>query len=211
MWAIELFRSATFRLAILFALAVSVSTAIVFVFIYWQVTTLDVKRLDTILVAEVARAVTRPEARLKRALELRFTSDLRRLDYAALFDRNGLLQYGNVATLPIGVSVDGKAHTVERLQLQGDGAGTEPEIFVAGQRPDGGIVLLGRSLYEVNALRQVVLQALMIGIVPAVLLALAMGTIFSLRGAQRLKTIKGTIVRIMQGPPGTIADAWQNG
>ena len=199
MWAIELFRSATFRLAILFALAVSVSTAIVFVFIYWQVTTLDVKRLDTILVAEVARAVTQPEARLKRALELRFTSDLRRLDYAALFDRNGQLQYGNVATLPIGVSVDGKAHTVERLQLQGDGAGTEPVIFVAGQRPDGGIVLLGRSLYEVNALRQVVLQALMIGIVPAVLLALAMGTIFSLRGAQRLKTIKGTIVRIMQG------------
>ena len=143
MWAIELFRSATFRLAILFALAVSVSTAIVFVFIYWQVATLDVKRLDTILVAEVARAVTQPEARLKRALELRFTSDLRRLDYAALFDRNGQLQYGNVATLPNGVPVDGKAHTVERHQLQGDGAGTESVIFVAGQRPDGGIVLLG--------------------------------------------------------------------
>lgn len=199
MWAIELFRSATFRLAILFALAVSVSTAIVFVFIYWQVATLDVKRLDTILVAEVARAVTQPEARLKRALELRFTSDLRPLDYGALFDRNGQLKYGNVAMLPIGVPADGKAHTVERYQLQGDGAGTEPVIFVAGQRPDGGIVLLGRSLYEVKALRQVVLQALMIGIVPAVLLALATGTIFSLRGAQRLKTIKGTIVRIMQG------------
>ena len=39
----------------------------------------------------------------------------------------------------------------------------------------------------------------MIGIVPAVLLAVATGTIFSLRGTRRLKTINETIIRIMQG------------
>ena len=39
----------------------------------------------------------------------------------------------------------------------------------------------------------------MIGIVPASLLALATGTIFSLRGARRLKMINETIIRIMQG------------
>ena len=92
MWAIELFRSATFRLAILFALAVSVSSAIVFAFIYWQVATFDVERLNAILVGEVARAVTQPEDRLEREIELRFTSDLRRLDYAALFDQS-LLEF----------------------------------------------------------------------------------------------------------------------
>jgi signal transduction histidine kinase len=41
-------------------------------------------------------------------------------------------------------------------------------------------------------LRQVVLQALMIGIVPAILFALATGTLFSLRGTRRLKTINPT-------------------
>ena len=199
MWAIELFRSATFRLAILFALAVSVSTAIVFAFIYWQVATFDVERLNAILVGEVARAVTQPEDRLEREIELRFTSDLRRLDYAALFDQSGKLQYGNVVAIPEGLPIDGKSHTVEMRKIRGDDAGTEPVVFVAGQRQDGGIVLLGRSLYEVDALRQVVLQALMIGIVPAILLALATGTIFSLRGARRLKMINETIIRIMQG------------
>ena len=197
MRAIELFRTATFRLAILFALAVAACTSVVFLIIYWQVATFDVKRLDVILVGEVARAVTQPEDRLQHELELRYTSDLRRLDYAALFDKTGKLQYGNVEAIPQGLPIDGKAHTVP-VQMR-SGAGTEPAVFVAGQRQDGGVVLLGRSLYEVYALRQVVLQALMIGIVPAILLALATGTLFSLRGTRRLKTINETIVRIMQG------------
>jgi hypothetical protein len=176
MWAIELFRSATFRLAILFALAVSVSAVIIFAFIYWQVATFDIKRLDVILVEGVARAVAQPADRLKRELELRFSSDLRRLDYAALFDQSGTLQYGNVVAILKGLPIDGKSHIIETRKLHGIDAGTEPVVFVAGQRQNGGGVLLGRSLYEVNALRQVVFQALMIGVVPAVLLALATGT-----------------------------------
>jgi len=199
MWAIELFKTATFRLAVLFALAVSASTSVVFVFIYWQVATFDVERLDAILVGEVARAVTQPEDRLKRELALRFTSDLRRLDYAALFNNTGKPQYGNVAAIPKDLPIDGAAHVVEALPLRGADAATEPAVFVAGRRQDGGIVLLGRSLYEIYALRQVVFEALMIGIVPAILLALATGTIFSLRMTRRLKTIHATTLRIMHG------------
>jgi len=92
---------------------------------------------------EVARAVTQPEDRLEHEIELRFTSDLRRLDYAALFDQSGKLQYGNVVAIPEGLPIDGKSHTVEMRKLRGDDAGTEPVVFVAGQRQDGGIVLLG--------------------------------------------------------------------
>ncbi len=199
MWAIELFKSATFRLAVLFALAVSVSTAVVFAFIYWQVAAFDIQRLDVILAGEAARAVAQPEDQLMRELDLRFTSDLRRLDYAALFGKNGKLLYGNVAAIPEDLPVDGKAHTVQPQAIRSAIAGNDSAVFVAARRQDGGVVLLGRSLYEVYALRQVVLKALAIGIVPAVLLALITGTIFSLRGARRLKTINETILRIMQG------------
>jgi hypothetical protein len=113
--------------------------------------------------------VTQPEDRRKRELELRFTSDLRRLDYAALFDNTGKLQYGNVAVIPKDLPIDGAAHIVEARSLQSTDTGTEPAVFVAGRRQDGGIVLLDRSLYEVNALRQVVFEALMTGVVPAIL------------------------------------------
>jgi signal transduction histidine kinase len=163
------------------------------------VATFDVKRLDAVLVGEVARAVTQPEDRLKRELELRFTSDLRRLDYAALFDNTGKLQYGNVAAIPKDLPIDGAAHIVEARSLRSTDTGTEPAVFVAGRRRDGGCVLLGRSLYEVNALRQVVFEALLIGVVPAILLALASGIIFSLRMTRRLKTIHETTLRIMHG------------
>lgn len=195
----ELFGTATFRLAVFFALAVSVSMAAVFLFIYWQVATFDVKRLDAVLVEEAARAMTQPEDRLKRELELRFTTDLRRLDYAALFDNTGKLQYGNVATMPKDLPIDGAAHLVEARPLRRTDTGTEPAVFVAGRRRDGGSVLLGRSLYEVNALRQVVFEALLIGVVPAILLALASGITFSLRMTRRLKTIHETTLRIMHG------------
>ena len=196
MRAIELFKTSTFRVAIFFALAVTACTSVVFLFIYWQVASFDINRLDVILVEEVARAVTQPDDRIMRELERRFSSDLRMLDYAALFDKSGKLRYGNVAAIPPGVPIDGKAHTIQAQTLR---RGTESAVFVAGRREDGSIILLGRSLYEVYALRQVVIKALTIGIVPAILLALATGTIFSLRGTRRLKTINETIVRIMNG------------
>jgi len=195
----ELFRTTTFRLALLFAFAVTASSSVVFLFIYWQVATFDVKRVDVRLTDEVARAVNEPEDQLRRQLERRLTSDLRRLDYAALFDKDGKTLYGNVAAVPEGLALDGAAHTVEALPLHRADAGPEPAVFVAGRRQDGGIVLLGRSLYEVLALRQLVVEALTIGIAPTIILALIIGTLFSLRATRRMNAIHETIVRIMQG------------
>ncbi|VTZ51947.1 Two-component sensor histidine kinase [Methylocella tundrae] len=199
MWIFDLFKTATFRLAVLFALAVTASTSVVFVFIYWQVATFDVRRVEARLSEEVLRAVNEPEDQLRRQLERRLASDLRRLDYVGLFNKDGKPVYGNIAALPGSLAIDGLAHTVEVLPLKRIDSGTEPAMMVARRRPSGGVVLLGRSLYEVYALRQLVFAALTIGIAPAVALALIVGLIFSLRGARRLKTINQTIVRIMRG------------
>lgn len=199
MWLTDLFRSATFRLAVLFALAVTASTSVVFLFIYWQVAAFDIERLNVRLVDEVAKAVSQPEDLIKRKLNLRLTDDLRRLDFAALFDRDGKPLYGNVAKLPEGLPVDGKAHIVEARRLRLRDAGIEPAVLVAGRRDDGGVLLLGRSLYEVYALRQLVIKALSIGIAPTVVLALITGMIFSLRNSRRLDAINQTIMRIMRG------------
>jgi len=114
------------------------------------VATFDVKRLDAILVNEVARAVAQPEDRFKRELELRYTSDLRRLDYAAPFDNTGMLQYGNVAAIPKDLPIDGAAHIVEAPSKYE----YRNRTLCLRRRQDGGSVLLGRSLYEVNALRR---------------------------------------------------------
>ncbi len=195
----DLFRTATFRLAVFFALAVTASTSLVFVFIYWQVATFDVRRAEARLSEEVARAVEEPDDQLRRQFKRRLTSDLRRLDYVGLFDKDGKPLYGNIASLPQSLVIDGTAQTIEVLPLNRIDSGTEPAIMVASRRPNGSVVLLGRSLYEVYALRRLVVTALMFGIAPAVILALIVGIILSLRAARRLKAINQTIMRIMQG------------
>jgi len=131
MWAIELFRSATFRLAILFALAYRFDRDC-FAFIYWQVATFDVERLNAILVGS-RKAVTQPEDRLEREIELRFTlicavSIMRRCSTKVE------TPIRNVVAIPEGLPIDGKSHTVEMRKLRGDDAELNRGLLQARDR-----------------------------------------------------------------------------
>jgi hypothetical protein len=75
----------------------------------------------------------------------------------------------------------------------------EPAIFVARMRPDGNTMVLGRSLLETLAFRQIVQSALATGLAPMLLLALAIGAFFARRASRRLTAIHDTIARIMKG------------
>jgi signal transduction histidine kinase len=193
----EVFTARAFRLALAFCLAVSVATAAAFGLIYLQVSSADVQRVGAILVDEAAKSESDSEAALRRALELRLTRDIRRLDYVALFDANGTKLFGDVPAMPP-IPVDGGAHVI-RAQALPDASGAEPAIFVARRRPDGGVMLLGRSLREAYELQEIVLRALAIAILPTILLILAIGAIFARRASQRLERVHGAIVRIMDG------------
>jgi signal transduction histidine kinase len=199
MWITNIIRATTFRLALIFALAVTAATSLVLAFIYWQVVSLDTAHQNLVLVEEVSKAVAQTQPQLLRELNLRITRDLRRLDYAALFDRDGKLVSGNLNSLPPDLPIDGLAHVLA-LPSQVDGSGDlEPALVVAQRRQDGEILLLGRNLYEVYAFRRIVLNALILGLAPAILLALVIGAIFSLRSTRRLKSINQQIIRIMHG------------
>ncbi len=192
----DIFRSAAFRVAVVFALVVTASTSAVFGFVYWQVATSDTTRLRMILVDAATKAAGEPTDQVERELARRLTGDLRQLEYVGLFDRAGKHLYGNAIKMPP-VPVDGMAHLTEVHRL--NGTETEPVIFVAERRPDGGVLLLGRSLYEIYALRRSVLQALAIGVVPTILLALLAGALLSLRSSRRLQAIRHAINRVIRG------------
>jgi len=198
MRALELFRSTAFRLAVAFALATTIATAAVFGLVYLEISTSDVARLRVVLVDEAAKGITETDNELRRALELRLTRDLRRLDYVALFAADGTQVYGNIDKLP-DIAIDGQAHFVAEARPSGSDSRAEPALFVARRRADGGVLLLGRSLLEVYAIRSTVLRSLAIGLGPAIVLALAIGAIVARRATQRLTLIHETIARIMQG------------
>jgi signal transduction histidine kinase len=197
MLSLEVFRARAFRLALAFCLAVSAATAAAFGLIYLQVSRADVQRSAAVLVDEAAKSEGDSEDQLRRALELRLTRDIRRLDYVALFDAKGAKLFGDVRTMPA-IPVDGRAHVVPE-QLLPDASRSEPAIFVARRRADGGVVLFGRSLREAYDLQATVLQALAITLAPTILLILAIGAFFASRASRRFERIHGAIVSIMNG------------
>jgi signal transduction histidine kinase len=193
----DVFRSRAFLLALAFCFAISVATAAAFALIYWRVSAADVQRVGAVLVDEAARSEGDSQERLRQALELRLTRDIRRLDYVAVFEPSGVKLFGNVPAMPP-IPLDGRAHIV-REQLLPDSSGFEPALFVARRRPAGDIVLFGRSLREVYDLQETVLRVLAIALLPTVLVILAIGAFFARRASKRFERIHGAILHIMRG------------
>ena len=73
---------------------------------------------------------------LRGAFEVRLTNDLRRIDYAALFDANRKFLFGNIETLPA-LPLDGTSHFIAAAPVPGSDTRLEPAIFVARVRPEG--------------------------------------------------------------------------
>jgi signal transduction histidine kinase len=194
---LEFFRSSAVRVALAFVFATVVATTSVFGLVYLQIRAANEARNRLILEDEAAKSVNHSVEELRAAFEVRMTHDLRRLDYAALFDRDRTVMFGNIGALPA-IPLDGKSHFAQSRVPGGDNR-LEPAIFVARVRSDGTIMLLGRSLLETLAFRRIVLSALATWVAPMLLLALLIGALFARRASRRLTDIHDTIARIMKG------------
>ncbi|HEY1943443.1 MAG TPA: HAMP domain-containing sensor histidine kinase [Roseiarcus sp.] len=197
MWTIDVVRARAFRLALAFALAVAAATVAIFFLIYLAISDANVKRVGRLLEAEAAAGMADSDERLRQELDLRVTHDLRRIDYVALYDAKGRLVFGNMPKMPPAL-LDGRAHEVDKSLLP-DSRAHDSAIFVARRRPDGSILLLGRSLGEINELAESVLRVLALAIVPTILLILAIGALFARRAARRIANIHAAITHIMGG------------
>ena len=195
---LEFFRSSAVRVALVFVFVTTVATTAVFGLVYFQIGEANEARNRLILETEAAKSVNRSVDELKTAFEVRLTNDLRRIDYAALFDASHRVMFGNIAALPA-IPVDGKSHFVAATPVPGSDNRLEPAIFVARQRSDGTVMLLGRSLLETLAYGRIVKRALVAALAPMLLLALAIGAYFARRSSRRLTTTHDTMARIMKG------------
>lgn len=193
----ELVRSTPLRLAGAFALSILVLTSGVFTFVYLATTDALVAELRTVFADEAKKAALSDEDRLRRSLSLRLTHDFRRLNYVALYNASGALVFGNLERRPE-IPVDGKSHYLDHFQAYAD-ADPEPALLVARVRPNGGVIVLGRSLDEIVTLRRVLARALSFAILPLAAGALAVGFIFARRTGSRISEIDRAIAAIVQG------------
>lgn len=193
----DLFRSTPLRLAGTFALAMVLLTSGVFSFVYVATTDAWIVQLQTVFADEAEKAAASDEERLRRSLSLRLTRDFRRLNFVALYDSSGALVFGNLDRRP-DIPIDGRTHYVDDFR-PAEGVTPEPTLLVARARPNGGIIVLGRSLDEVVTLRRILARALSFAILPLAACALGVGFFFARRTAGRIREIDRAIASIMQG------------
>ena len=164
MWTIDVLRSRAFRLALAFALAIAAAATVVFTLIYLQFSAASERMVGARLTYEANRALDESDDELRTQIAQRLVSDLRRLDYAGLFDAQGALLLGDPPSLPP-IPPDGRPHLVASVPVRGAGR-PDQAIFVAVRRADGSILVLGRSLSEINDLRETVARALALALAP---------------------------------------------
>ena len=193
----DLFRSTLLRAAAAFALAMLLLIGGIFGFVYLTTTNAWVEELRNVFADEAEKAAASDEDRLRRSLSLRLTRDLRRLNYVALYDASGALVFGNLDRRP-NIPVDGRAHLVNDFRAAA-GADSEPTLLVARLRPDGSVIVLGRSLDEIVMLRRILARALSFAILPLAGCALAIGVVFARRTSSRIREIDHAIASIVQG------------
>jgi hypothetical protein len=138
---LEFFRSSAVRVALAFVLVTTAATTAVFGLVYFRIGEANEARNRLILETEAAKSANRSVEELRSAFEVRLTNDLRRIDYAALFDANHKFMFGNIDVL-LPIPVDGTSHFIAATHVPGSINQLEPAIFVARERPDGTVMLL---------------------------------------------------------------------
>jgi signal transduction histidine kinase len=172
-----------------------------FAFIYWQTAVREQGRVDGIVLSKARAIADAPATEAAASLEAWLAEDLHGVRYGGLFGPGGARIAGNVAAAPDGLPADRLAHRVAIGPVGRDRDGDSPEIVrgVAGRLRDGRLLVLGYDIDELEQVEGIVLRALGLGLVPAVLLSLAGGSVLARRGQRRIAALHEAVGKIMQG------------
>jgi len=195
----DAFRTSTFRTSAWASAVFASGTLLLFGFFYWQTAGYETDRVDTFLIHESVAVSRVPAKDLERDVRTRFAGDLHRLTFAAVLTPGLRVIAGDLAAYPIGLPTDGKPHVVDAGRTISTGVTVERVAAVARVLPDGRILVIGRSRQELARLTRLIGRALALGLGPAVILALAVGTWASKRTMARIVSFQQALDRIRDG------------
>lgn len=195
----EFASSSTFRAATVAAVALSVFVLVLFGFIYWKTDRLLVSRSDHVIALQLQTVAALPNERRLDALHLQLSQDSREVHFIGLFRADGSRVVGNLERPPASLRLDATVQTVEVIRQRPAGPEQLTVQAIGQQLPDGEILVIGRYVDEAIQLSMVVSQALALGLIPALLLCLALGVLLSLRAERRIAGVNERIQRIVAG------------
>lgn len=192
-------RLTTFRWTLVVSGAFALCIFLLFGFIYWRTVAYMTARVDNAITVDVnAMAADTPERRLEE-IDGRLRQDPRRIKLAGLFSADGSRIAGNVDSLPSGLLTGTGVSSVVVTRVDDHGREKQPARAIARSLPNGQTLLIGRNVDELVDMAKIVEEALALGLVPALCLAIATGALLSFRAKQRIESVNEQIERIIAG------------
>ena len=193
----DLFGTATFRLTLGSSALLAAVALLQFSLIYWRVTQYEVERADRLLDREAALLAAQDPAHLTEQMRLWATNDLRLLITAAgLFDAGRHPVAGNLSEWPDALPVDG---AIRQITVHPQGQGVREVRAEALPVAGGRVLVIGRSLRDLQQIRSITLDAIETALIPALLFSLLAGAWLSRRNLVRVGRMQLAIDRIMEG------------
>ncbi len=196
---LSILRSSAFRRVAAAAAAFCVVAFLLFAFIYWQTAVIYTRHVNDLITSQAATIARAPTEQMLWTVENGISSSLHRVTLGALFDRSGKRVVGNLRQVPPGLPLDGRPHPVSPAALGVVEPDDRPLSVVGLRLADGGVLVIGRNVEQLDELRVVVTRALELGIIPALLLALGFGILLGHRTNQRIRAAQQVLNRVRDG------------
>jgi signal transduction histidine kinase len=192
-------RTPTFYTVLVAAGALLVCTLFLFWFVYWQMSSYIMAKYDTLLFERLqVFASIRSEQQLLHEIDARLLTDPQRIRIVGLFSADGKRIAGNIESLPTGIAPDIPTSAVI-VRLDG-GIRKEQKVRLAARSlPSGESLVLGRDLDEITEVTVIVVRALALGLLPAFILTILIGTVLSQRVYTRVAELNRKIQRVASG------------
>jgi signal transduction histidine kinase len=195
----EFTRSTTLRWTLLVAGIFAAFIVALLGFVYLKTKDDLTMRSDRVIAAQIGVfAELSPERRLN-AINERLKQDPRRVQLAGLFGSNGRRIAGNLESLPPDLKTDNTVQSAVVDRIDESDREKQAVRLIARSLPDGDLLVIGRNVDEIGEIAGVVGQALALGLVPAVLLCLAVGVALSARARKRIVEVNERVQRIVAG------------
>jgi len=195
----EFARSTTLQWTLLVAALFAGFVVALLAFVYLKTKHDLTIRSDRMIVSQMSVfADLSPERRLD-AIDEHLKQDPWRIRLAALFDPNGRRIAGNLENLSPDLKTDNAVQSAVVDRMDESGSERQAVRLIAQRLPNGDVLAIGRNIDEVAEIAHVVGGAFALGVVPAVLLCLAVGVVLSARARQRIVEVNERVQRIVAG------------
>ena len=190
-------RLTSFRLAIAIASTFFLCSAALFGLIYWQSTIYLNSHFDDVIAKRCAVIAAMPPDRWISAVQERVNEDPGRILSAGLFSPDGRRIAGNVAMLPFRAAAGPRAATIVRIDP--DGQHAQRVRAVVAKLSRGEWLMVGRNVQENEEIAEIIERGLVLGLVPALGLAILAGILLSIGARQRIEEFTALAGQIAVG------------